>query len=108
MKRTKKSNSNYLSFSTAWRSACHKKEQELCNRLQEKTRYWSRRRKIAMLTFIIVFWGGFYAAILIKAIRGEDEKGMYLIHQPSSFKDSALTHPPEKFIPENNQRKNPP
>lgn len=106
MKRTKKS--NYLPFLAAWRSACHKKEQELYNRLREKTRYWSRRRKIMMLTLIIILFGGFYLAILIKTIRGEDEKGRYLIHQPSSFKDSAFIHPPEKFIPENNQRKNPP
>lgn len=61
-----------------------------------------------MLTLIIIFFGGFYLAILIKTIRSEEEKGMYPIHEPSFLKDSALIHHPEKFIPKNNQDKSPP
>lgn len=107
-KRIKKKTNGEKPVHSKWMEAFRRYQRRLCDRLKERTRHWSRQRKIAMLTIIIIFFGGIYTAILIKTIQHEGTKRMYFIREPDEPMDSAIKQFKEMFAPKNKDEESKP
>lgn len=99
-KRKKKKNDKEP-FHSKWMEAFRRYQRRLCDRLKERTRHWSRRKKIVMLTLIIILFGSIYTTILIKTVQHEGTKRMYFIREPDEPMDSAIKQFKEMFAPKN-------
>lgn len=107
-KRIKKKQVAVLPFLSKWKHSFRRTVQRFCNRLEEHTFYWNKRKKVCMLLLVILFFGGSYTTILVSVFHQKDKKNTPVIQRQEVIKDSISIRKFENLLRGNGQYPKPP